>query len=170
MNLSSFLAAETITADAITAWNQRGIDDPANALDKITARCAFLRDHLATHVKANPIPGDAEIKVARVKIGDLGLGETITVNGLTFAAVAGAFRIVDGETITAVTTPKKERPIKSAARPVNDASYTSREIQEATPASERHGWTNYGLLDAISKAYEDAADIPFTPESDGADA
>jgi len=118
MTITEFLNGNTITADAIISWTDRKGASP----DHVTARCGFLRKHLAKFVKDSPIPEDTLITVARRKIGAFGTGELLVAGDKTFAAVAGAFRVLsDAEAAEPVKEEKKEEtaeaPVAEAAAP-----------------------------------------------------
>lgn len=171
MTITEFLTGNTIPADAITAWTDR----KGNAPDHVTARCGFLRKHLAKFVKDNPIPEDTAITVARRKIATFGIGELLVAGDKTFAAVAGAFRVgivlaeaaapvkEEKEEASAAEVPATETPVAEAAAPAKPKAKRARKAKapKAVPAEEI---APAQVKAAIAKVYEDAKDIPFMPD------
>ena len=161
MTITEFLNGNTITSDAITAWTDRKGDSP----DHVTARCGFLRKHLAKFVKDNPIPEDTAITVERRKIDAFGIGELLVAGDKTFAAVAGAFRVLsDAEAATPVKEEKKkEAPVAEAAAPAKPKAKRARKAKapKAVPAEEI---APAQVQAAIEKVFEDAKDVPFMPD------
>ena len=160
MTITEFLNGDTITSDAITAWTDRKGDAP----DHVTARCGFLRKHLVKFVKDNPIPEDTAITVERRKIGTFGIGELLVAGDKTFAAVAGAFRVLsDAEAAAPVKEekPVTETPVAEAAAPAKPKRARKAKTPKAVPAEEVAPEV---VEAAIAKVYEDAKDIPFMPD------
>lgn len=159
MTITEFLNGNTITADAITSWTDRKGADP----DHVTARCGFLRKHLAKFVKDNPIPEDTAITVARRKIGTFGTGELLVAGDKTFAAVAGAFRVLsDAEAAAPVKEEKPvETPVAEAAAPAKPKRARKAKTPKAVPDEE---FTPAQVEATIAKVYEDAKDVPFMPD------
>lgn len=158
MTITEFLNGNTITSDAVTAWTDR----KGNAPDHVTARCGFLRKHLAKFVKDNPIPEDTAITVERRKIGAFGIGELLVAGDKTFAAVAGAFRVLsDAEAATPVK--EEEAPVAEAAAPAKPKAKRARKAKapKAVPAEEI---APAQVQAAIEKVFEDAKDVPFMPD------
>lgn len=150
MTITEFLNGNTIPSDAISDWTDR----KGNAPEHVTSRLGFLRKHLAKHVKANPIPEDTLITVARRKVETFGLGEILTTaDGNTFAAAAGRFRV-----LTAPEAAPVETPVAEAAAPAKPKAKRARKAKTAEVPPEQ-------VEAAIAKVYEDAKDIPFTPEA-----
>lgn len=152
MTITEFLNGNTIASDAITAWTDR----KGNSPDHVTSRLGFLRKHLAKHVKTNPIPEDTLITVARRKVEAFGLGEILTTaDGNTFAAVAGQFRVLTASE----AAPVPEAPVAEAAAPAKPkATKRIKKAKTAEVAPEV-------VQAAIEKVFEDAKDVPFTPEA-----
>lgn len=160
MTITEFLTGNTIPADAITAWT----DCKGNAPDHVTARCGFLRKHLAAHLKNAPVPEDTTATVSREKVGDFGLGELIVLStGARFAAAAGAFRVLDATADAAPAAPATETPVAEAAAPAKPKAKRARKAKapKAVPAEEI---APAQVKAAIAKVYEDAKDIPFMPD------
>lgn len=159
MTITEFLNGNTITADAITTWTDRKGDAP----EHVTARCGFLRKHLAKFVKDNPIPEDTGITVARRKIGTFGTGELLVAGDKTFAAVAGAFRVLsDAEAADPVKEEKPvETPVAEAAAPAKPKRVRKAKTSKAVPAEEVAPEV---VQAAIEKVFEDAKDVPFMPD------
>ena len=160
MTITEFLNGNTITADAITTWTDRKGDAP----DHVTARCGFLRKHLAKFVKDNPIPEDTAITVARRKIGTFGTGELLVAGDKTFAAVAGAFRVLSADEATPVKEEKKEEaPVAEAAAPAKPKAKRARKAK-ASKAVAAEEVAPEVVQAAIEKVFEDAKDVPFMPD------
>ena len=155
MTITEFLNGNTITADAITTWTDRKGDAP----DHVTARCGFLRKHLAKFVKDNPIPEDTTATVSREKVGDFGLGELIVLStGHRFAAAAGAFRVME-EPLAPLAVP--ETPVAEAAAPAKPKRARKAKAPKAVAAEEVAPEV---VQAAIEKVFEDAKDVPFMPD------
>jgi len=164
MTITEFLNGNTIPADAITAWTDR----KGNAPDHVTARCGFLRKHLAAHLKDAPIPEDTAITVERRKIGAFGIGELLVAGDKTFAAVAGAFRVLsDAEAAAPVKEEKKapvpETPVAEAAAPAKPKAKRARKAK-APKAVAAEEVAPEVVQAAIEKVFEDAKDVPFMPD------
>lgn len=159
MTITEFLNGNTITADAIITWTDRKGDAP----DHVTARCGFLRKHLAKFVKDNPIPEDTAITVARRKIGTFGIGELLVAGDKTFAAVAGAFRVLSDAEVAAPVKEEKpaEAPVAEAAAPAKPKRARKAKAPKAVPAEEVAPEV---VQAAIEKVFEDAKDVPFMPD------
>ena len=159
MTITEFLNGNTITADAITTWTDRKGDAP----NHVTARCGFLRKHLAKFVKDNPIPEDTAITVDRRKIGTFGIGELLVAGDKTFAAVAGAFRVLSDAAAAAPVKEEKpvETPVAEAAAPAKPKRARKAKAPKAVAAEEVAPEV---VQAAIAKVYEDAKDVPFMPD------
>lgn len=161
MTITEFLNGNTIPANAITEWTDRKGDAP----DHVTARCGFLRKHLTKFVKDNPIPEDTAITVARRKIGTFGIGELLVAGDKTFAAVAGAFRVLsDAEAATPVKEEKPvETPVAEAAAPAKPKAKRARKAK--TPKAVAAEEVAPEVVEAaVAKVFEDAKDVPFMPD------
>ena len=148
MKLSEFLSATPVTLDAVEAWDQRGYDklDDAGKIDLITKKLGAIRQKIAKSLKKNPLDLDKNVTFARKMVPDASIGEWVMVaDGPTFTWSSAGF--VNESDIKPTAEAKSDEP----AAPVEKETRTPKEIQDAIPFEQRHGWTNYDLQDQINE-------------------
>ena len=155
MKFDEFLSAKPLDlSDLDGRWVQRGLktDDPnfgKAAADKLS----WMRERTKDLV----LPEDAILRFKREKVEAVqALGETMTVyqgDKILMRISSAACQLLRSEGAEAPKAPETAAEAVKQEAPKTDGR-SAREIQEATPWQERHGWTNYALLDAINASFD----------------